>query len=88
MTSSCVYADNLFQTGWGSAFNNSAEGQLIFTLLELIGAYSCIKSFCLGYQYHKGTQTQYGGWKCVSIFIAGVLLFHARETANLIYNSF
>jgi hypothetical protein len=88
MTSSSVYADDLFQTGWGSAFNSSPEGQLVFILLQVVGIWTCIKSMMLLHAYNKGTQTTYSKWNCSMRFLAGVLLYYGHETANLIYNSF
>ncbi len=88
LRSRCAYADDLFATGWGAAFNSSAEGQLVFTMLAAAGIYFCMKSLHLLYGYHLGKQTQHGNWNCAMRFLAGTFLFYGHETANFIYNSF
>lgn len=85
--SAYAYADDLFATGFGKAFDGSSEGQLVFILLQAAGIYFCLKSLHLVYGYHLGKQTQCGNWNCSMRFLAGTLLFYGHETANLIYNT-
>lgn len=87
MHSVYAYADDLFATGWGHAFDSSAEGQMVFAVCCAAGVYFCIKSLHLLYGYHLGKQTQYGNWNCSMRFLAGTMLYFAHGTANLFYNS-
>lgn len=80
-------ADDLFATGWGHAFDVSPEGTLIFTLLQCFGIWACFKSLRLLYAYHHGKQSRFGNGACFMMFMAGVLIFYAHQTANAIYNS-
>lgn len=82
-----VYADDIFATGWGHAFDASAEGQLLFTLMQTVGVGACIRSLYFFYKRvtHSGAHTYP---KCAAMFVAGVLLFYPHTTLNLFFNSF
>jgi len=82
-----AYADNIFATGFGKAFDVSPVGQMISGLLKAVGAYASLKAIYLVYEYKNGIQTQCSTRTCASMFIAGVLLFYAHVTINAIYNS-
>ena len=83
-----VYADDLFATGWGYAFDASAYGQLFFTAMEVLGIVTCIKSLAYLYQYVHGKQQRFGYWTCLIFFFAGVALYFMHDTLNLLYTSF
>jgi len=82
-----AYAADLFATGWGQNFNSSPEGQLFFTLMELFGIWTCMKSLILVYRFAHN-QSKHGYWTCFTIFMAGSLIYFMHGTLNLIYNSF
>ena len=80
-------AANLFASGWGRTFDSSPEGQLFFTAMEVFGIWTCMKSLILVYRYAHN-KTKHGYWTCITIFLAGSLMYFMHGTLNLIYNSF